>query len=251
MIRFSLSAAAALALLLLLQACNFTTAHVEKVVFARDVNAETKEPLDETRSFHGSDVVLHCAVKMANTPSGTTVKARWYFMQDDTQEVIDTTEIVMENSGWIDFNLTLTRNSLPYGDYAVDLFINGEFDQTVPFTIEPAFTDGYIREAVTARELSETYFPTQPTAVFPAGVAYVFAPVYVSEQPAGTTFGAQWFQHFENGSREPISAFELPFDDAGWIGFSLNLPEGIPAGTYSVDLSVNGEVAHTLEFRAE
>lgn len=251
MVRRSLSGLLALALLVLLQSCNFTTAHVEKVVFARAVDGETKEPVDETRSFHGADAVLHCAVKMANTPSGTTIKARWYFIQEDTQEVIDTTEITLENDGWVDFNLTLTRNSLPYGNYAVDLFINGEFDQTVPFTIEPAFPDGLIKEAVTARELSEAYFPTQPTDVFPTGVAYVFAPVYVSGQPEGTVFAAQWYQHLEGGNREPISAFELPFDQEGWIGFSLNLPEGIPAGAYSVDLSVDGNIEHTLEFRAE
>ena len=249
--RLTFSGFASLALLLLLQSCSFTTANVEKVVFARTVNEETKEPLDETATFHGSDAVLHCAVKMANTPSGTRVKARWYFNNESAQEVIDTTEIELDNSGWVDFNLTLTKSSLPYGAYGVDLFIDGKFDQTASFTIEPAFPDGYIKEAVTSRELSETYFPTAPTATFPAGVAYVYAPIYVEGQPEGTAFAAHWYQHLDDGDRALISSYELSYDQTGWIGFSLNLPDGIPVGSYSVDLLVNGEVEHTLEFSAQ
>jgi hypothetical protein len=252
MIRLSPFALTALALLLIVQACTFTTANMERVVFSRQVNAETREPLDETTSFHGSDAVLHCAVLMANTPTGTMVKAKWYAKLDGgAQEVLDTTEIKLENSGWIDFNLSLSKTNLPYGDYAVDLFIDGKFQQTAPFTIEPAFPDGVIKEAVVARVLSDSYFPTESANTFPAGVAYVYAPVYVSGQDAGTVFGANWYQHLNDGERALISSFDIDFDQEGWIGFSLNLPKGIPAGAYSVDLLVNGEVTHTLEFNAE
>lgn len=241
----------ALALLFMLQACSFTTANIEKVVMARTVNEETSEPLDETTSFHGTDAVLHCAVQMANTPSGTKVKARWYAIVDEAQQVIDTTEIELESSGWVDFNLTIKENGLPYGKYAVDLFIDGKFDKTVPFTIEPAFPDGFIKEAVTSRALSESYFPIEPANEFPAGIAYVYAPIYVSGQPEGTVFAASWYQHLDGGNRAPITSSEISFDQEGWIGFSLNLPQGIPAGAYSVDLLVNGEVTHTLEFSAK
>ncbi len=240
-----------LLLFFVVQACTFTTANIEKAVLSHAIDPESKEPLNETTSFHGSDAVMHCAVLMANTPSGTVVKARWYAVLDDTQQVLDTTEITLENSGWIDFNLSLTQNSLPYGDYAVDLFIDGEAARTVPFKIEPAFPDGVIKEAVIAREISDSYFPTEPTTTFPAGVAYVYAPIYVSGQPEGTVFGASWYQHTSEGDRAQITSFEIDFDQEGWIGFSLNLPQGIPAGSYSVDLLVDGEVAHTLEFTAE
>ncbi|MFA6233093.1 MAG: hypothetical protein WC824_02740 [Bacteroidota bacterium] len=251
MIRLFPFALAVLTLLLVMQACTFTTADIDRVVFSRQVDAETSEPLDETTSFHGSDAVLHCAVLMENTPTGTIVKAKWYVKTDGGQEVLDTTEIALENSGWIDFNLTLTKTNLPYGNYAVDLFIDGKFKQTVPFTIEPAFPDGIIKEAVVARALSDSYFPTEPANTFPAGVAYVYAPIYVSGQPEGTVFTASWYQHVQGGDRSLITSYDINFDQEGWIGFSLNLPQGIPAGAYSVDILMNGEVAHTLEFSAE
>ncbi|MFZ1729446.1 MAG: hypothetical protein WBQ23_04040 [Bacteroidota bacterium] len=251
MIRLSPFVITTLALLLVVQSCTFTTSHIERVVFSRHVNPETREPLDETTSFHGSDAILHCSVLMANTPTGTMAKAKWYAKTGDSKEILDSTEIKLENSGWIDFNLTLSKTNLPYGDYAVDLFIDGKFQQTVPFAIEPAFPDAVIKEAVVARVMSDSYFPTEPATTFPAGVAYVFAPIYVSGQDAGTVFGANWYQHLGGGERAPISSYDIDFDQEGWIGFSLNLPKGIPVGDYSVDLLVNGAVAHTLEFNAE
>lgn len=251
MIRLFPIALSALALLLVVQSCSFTTAHIERAVFSRQVNPETKEPLDETTSYHGSDAILHCSVLMANAPTGTMVKAKWYQKVDGKQEVLDTTEIKLESSVWIDFNLSLTQNNLPYGEYAVDLFIDGKFQQTVPFTIEPAFPDGVIKEAVVARTLSESFFPTEAASTLPSGIAYVYAPVYISGQDEGMIFGANWYQHVGDGDRALISAFETAYDQEGWIGFSLNVPKGLPIGNYSVDLTVDGEVAHTLEFTTE
>jgi hypothetical protein len=251
MTRPSLIGIFVLGLLLALQACSFTTANIEKVVLARTVDAETKEPLDETKSFNGADAILHCTVQMANTPSGTLLKARWYAVLENAQEVLDTTEIELERSGWVDFSLELTQNSLPYGNYAVDLFIDGKFDRTLPFIIEPAFPDGIVKEAVTSLALSDSYFPTTPTTVFPAATPTIYAPIYVSEQPAGTVFAANWYQHLDGGDRAPITSSEIAFDDEGWIGFTLNLTEGLPVGNYSVDILVDGEVVHTLEFGAQ
>lgn len=250
MTRISLTGLLALVLLFALQACSFTTAHIEKAVLARSVNEQTHEPLDETESFHGSDAILHCAVKMANTPSGTKVSAHWFAEVDGARQVIDSTDIELEQSGWVDFNLTLSQNNLPYGAYGVELFIDGKAVQTVPFTIVPEFPDGVIKEAVTAAALSDSYFPVQPAATFTAGIAYVYAPIYVSGHPEGTEFAANWYQHLGDGQRAPISGYDLTYDREGWIGFSLNLPQGIPAGKYSVDLLVDGTVEHTLEFSA-
>ncbi len=78
MTRLSLLSLTALALLLVVQSCSFTTANIERAVFSRQINPETREPLDETTSYHGSDALLHCSVLMANSPTGTVVKAKWY-----------------------------------------------------------------------------------------------------------------------------------------------------------------------------
>jgi hypothetical protein len=249
--RYVLPVIAVLALLAGSIACDFSTANIKRATMARDVNPETKEPITETTRFHGSDAVLHCAVLMANTPGDTKVKAEWYAEIEGNREIIDTTEITLDESGWIDFTLTLTQSSLPYADYGVDLSVNGEFSQTVHFTIEPAFPEGIIKEAVIARELSDAYFPVESATVIPAGIANVYAPIYVSEQTEETVFSAVWYQHTDDGDRIEITSADIGFGEEGWIGFSLNLPEGIPAGKYSVDLLVNNDVEQTLEFSAE
>lgn len=240
-------------LLLFLQACEFTTANIERAVMARSVN-DKSEPLEETSRFHGSESLLHCSVLMANTPEDTPVKAVWYkkVEEDGAKKVIlDSSRITMDGDGWIDFTLELSNSMLPYDDYAVDLYIGSTYAQTVPFTIEPMYPDSPVREAVVARAISETYFPTEPAWVFEAGTQTVYAPVYVAGQEAGTVFAAKWYAHDATGDRSVIDTIELQFDEDGWIGFQLNLPEGLSPGRYSVDILADGQVEHTLEFRAE
>lgn len=237
-------------LLLMLQACEFTTANIERAVMARSVN-DKSEPLEETSTFHGSESLLHCSVLMANTPEGTPVKAVWYQELEGEKIILDSSRITMEGDGWIDFTLTLSNSMLPYGEYAVGLHIGDAFAQTVPFTIEPMYPDSPVKEAVVARVISDSFFPTEPTWVFEAGSSTIYAPVYVAGQEAGTVFAAKWYAHDAAGDRSEIDTAALPFDDEGWIGFQLNLPDGLSPGRYSVDILVNDQVEHTLEFRAE
>jgi hypothetical protein len=233
------------------QACEFTTANIERVTMARSVD-ESSEPIEETSGFYASESTIHCSVLMANTPSGTNVKAMWYPVTDEEERyILDSTTVTLEGSGWIDFYLQMSKSNLPYGEYAVDLFVEGKFKQTVPFVVEPMYPDSYIKEAVMARTINDNYFPTEVTWVFDEGLANIFAPVYVAGQPAGTVFGSIWYAHDESGDRQIISSKELNFDEEGWIGFSLNIPNGLPAGKYSVDILLDGNVEHTLEFRAE
>ena len=248
---FIRSAAILLAALLpILQACEFTTANIERAVMARSVN-DKSEPLEETSTFHGSESLLHCSVLMANTPENTSVKAVWYQKLEGEKNVLDSSRITMDGDGWIDFTLTLSNSMLPYGDYAVDLYIGSAFAQTVPFTIEAMYPDSPVKEAVIARAISDSYFPTESTWVFEAGSTTVYAPVYVAGQDAGTVFAAKWYTHDADGDRSEIDTAELAFDDEGWIGFQLNLPDGLSPGRYSVDILADGQVEHTLEFRAE
>ncbi|MDT8324058.1 MAG: hypothetical protein RRA94_08110 [Bacteroidota bacterium] len=233
------------------QACNFTTANIERAVMARSVD-ENSAPVEETASFNASESLLHCAVKMENTPSGTRVKAIWYYMpEDEERQVLDSTEITIESGAWIDFTLRLAEINLPYGSYVVDLYVDDEYRQNVPFTIEPMYPDSWVKEAVMAKSVSADYFPTEVTWVFEEGSDNIYAPIYAAGQPEGSVFAAVWYVHDASGNREEISSYELSYDEEGWIGFSLSLPNGLPAGKYSVDILVNDEVQNTLEFRAE
>jgi hypothetical protein len=233
------------------QACSFTTANIERAVMARSVD-ENYVPVEETASFTAAESLLHCAVKMANAPSGTRVKAIWYYTPgEEERQVLDSTEITIESGAWIDFTLRLSEINLSYGSYVVDLYVDDEYRQNVPFIVEPMYPDSWVKEAVMAREVSVNYFPTEVTWVFEEGSTNIYAPVYVADQPEGSIFASVWYAHDAGGDRREISSYELHYDDEGWIGFSLSLPKGLASGKYSVDILADGEVTNTLEFRAE
>jgi len=233
-----------------LQACEFTTANIKRAVMAKELN-DDKSPAVETTRFFGHENLLHCAVQVANAPSGTLVKAIWYLKhEDDEREEIAETELELDESAWIDFSLTLSR-TLPYGEYEVELFIQEQHEQTVPFSIVPMFEESVIKEAVMAKSINEDNFPVEVTKTFPSGINHVFAPVYVTDQDAGSVFSAIWYQHDEEGNRSLITSADIEFDDAGWIAFSMTLQGGLPPGDYSADILYNGIVEHTLQFSAQ
>ncbi|MCZ7558141.1 MAG: hypothetical protein M5R41_17195 [Bacteroidia bacterium] len=236
--------------LALLGACQFSTANIDRAVMARSVDKDNA-PIEETTTFHKYENLLHCCVEMANTPEGTKVKAVWRFDEGEERGVIDSTEVDVNSSIWVDFTLALSESGLPYAKYAVDLYINGEIKQSVPFTVEPMFSESVIKEAVLATEINDNYYPVTVVESFPTNIARLFAPVFVEGQPAGSVFTAIWYQHDKSGGRMLISEYGLPFDSPGWIGFSLSLNDGLPPGKYSVDILHNGTVEHTLEFTAQ
>jgi hypothetical protein len=239
-----------LASLIAISACDFSTANIKRAVMAREVN-EDKSPAIETGSFHRSESLLHCCVQMANTPSGTMVKAIWRFNDDEENAAIDSTEIQMDDSGWIDFTLEPANAGLPYDSYAVDLYVDGVFKQTVPFTVEPMFEESVVREAVLSTALNDSYYPLNVAYNFPTETDVIYAPIFVEGQAPGSIFSAFWYQHDADGARILITSADIQFDDDGWIGFSMTLNDGLPAGQYSVDIVHNGTVEHTIEFSGQ
>ncbi len=232
-------------------ACQFTTANIDRAVMARSVN-EDNSPNGETSVYNMHESLLHCCVSMANTPEGTKVKSIWRFDEGETERsVIDSTEIDVATSGWVDFTLALTEMGLPYSRYSVDLYINGKYARSVGFSVEPMFNESVVKEAVLATAVNENSFPAEVVTAFQAGIKKIFAPIYVQGQPAGSVFSSAWYQHDAAGARALITDADIAFEESGWIGFSLTLDAGLPAGKYSVDILHNGAVEQTLEFSAQ
>lgn len=120
-------------LLLVMVACSFSasTANIKDVKMARDYNGN-----DPTTTF-AQDEVFYCLVELANAPDDTVIKASWVAVDVEGAEpntFIDETEL-STGSGTVHFELS--NNGLwPLGKYAVQLYLNGELDQSVEFTVE-------------------------------------------------------------------------------------------------------------------
>jgi hypothetical protein len=121
----------------------------------------------------------------------------------------------------------------------------------VPFTVEPRFEESVVREAVLSTALNDSYYPLNVAYNFPTETDVIYAPIFVEGQAPGSIFSAFWYQHDADGARILITSADIQFDDDGWIGFSMTLNDGLPAGQYSVDIVHNGTVEHTIEFSGQ
>ena len=231
--------------------CSFTTAHFTEVTMAKSVDKDYA-PTVRTVAFNKSDPVIYCCAQLANAPSETKVKAVWvYKPKDDKAQDIDSAEITTDGSRWVGFSFRPAKQGMPYGEFAVNLYIDGTFKQSVPFTVNPMFAEGIIREAVIAAEVTKDYFFPQTLASdFKPEVEIIYLPVFANEAPVGTVITARWFQGTGSAAQEIVSTdFQVEEDGwTGWVGFNFQPAGPLPEGQYSAQVSLNGQPLPPLVF---
>jgi hypothetical protein len=237
--------------LVILLGCSFSTARIVEVAFATAVKSD-HSPVVKIDRFYKHDPVLHCCVKMANSPSGTKVKAIWrHHSQEKGILPIDSSEIAIDNDGWVDFYFTVGKRGLPYGDYSVNLSVNGKFDRTAGFPVVRFLTDTPITDAVIASDVNEDYFPTKLQKEFSPDVKVIYAPIFVENAPEGSKFTSVWYQHFGMDEKKEIALSDFDGAGTGWIGFSLRPKAPLPNGAYSVDVMHNGRKHSSMSFHVK
>ena len=123
----------ALAVLLAATACggSFSTANIEEVWTSSDLDGNSR-----TSTF-GQDEVFYVQVDLRNAPDDTQLKATWIAVEAEGTEpnfLIQETDFVT-GSGLVHFDLSNT-NLWPKGSYKVEIFMNGDLQETVNFTVE-------------------------------------------------------------------------------------------------------------------
>ena len=123
---------AASALILASLACSFSasTANIKDAVLATDPDGE------QPTEVFSPDQTFYLVVSLANAPDDTGLKTRWFTVQVEGVEpgfVIDEVEI---STGLpvVTFDLA-NENLWPQGTYQVDLFLDGELDQSLEFEV--------------------------------------------------------------------------------------------------------------------
>ena len=124
---------AAAALFLGMVACEFSasTANIKEAWLSFDQDGEQR-----TEVF-GQDDVFYAQVLLANAPDETNVKTVWVAVDvenTDPDFVIYETEIA---SGDADLYFELSNDNLwPFGLYRADIYLNGELDRSLDFTVQ-------------------------------------------------------------------------------------------------------------------
>ena len=125
-------------------ACEFSasTAKISNAVMATDVQGDNYDPVGVTDTYPADQPAFHAVVSVSNAPSDTKLKAVWFAVDvGDAAEpntTIDETEVSVEGSRNVDFTLTPNSGGWPGGTYKVDLYLNGELDRSLNFTVEGA-----------------------------------------------------------------------------------------------------------------
>ncbi len=110
--------------------------HIDKVHMAKDNGRGG--PGDETASFTPGDRTIHCVVKLKKASRGTAMKFSWWIVDADgsqNQKIkdIDYTTRTLENV--VHGHLSLPQD-WPAGKYKVQVFVNGDLDRSINYTIQ-------------------------------------------------------------------------------------------------------------------
>lgn len=110
--------------------------HIQDVHMAKDNGKGA--PGDETESFSPADRTIHCVVKLKEAKRGTGMKFSWWIVDADgskNQKIkdIDYTTRTLENV--VHGHLSLPQD-WPTGKYKVQVFVNGDLDRTIHYSIQ-------------------------------------------------------------------------------------------------------------------
>ena len=110
-------------------------AAIKELHMARD---DGGKPGDQSDTFEPGDRTIHCVATLKEAKSGTAMKFSWWIVDADgtqNQKIkdIDYSTRTLENI--IHGHLTLPQD-WPKGKYKVQVYVNGDLDKTVNYTVE-------------------------------------------------------------------------------------------------------------------
>ena len=132
--RFKLAVGLA-TILLTVMACEFS---VSTANFADAFMAADADGSQRTSAFGPSDI-FYAIVDLANAPDDTEVKAVWFGMELEGAEAETqiTETSLTTGDGRLVFNLENEAGFIwPNGTYRVDLYLNGELETSLEFTVQ-------------------------------------------------------------------------------------------------------------------
>ena len=121
--------------------CNTPTASISEATMAPDVNAE-KQPVNPTDVFTADTPEIFCSFNLSNAPSGTHLNAEWVYIQGENatlaNTIIATWKTTTEGTRYLEISLSPPGGWSGWytGEYQVVLYIDGEEQTSVPFTVE-------------------------------------------------------------------------------------------------------------------
>ena len=111
---------------------------IDKVTMAKTTQGTSLDPVNATTVFNTDDI-FHAVVHLVNSPDSTDIKVIWYTVNvgssDENNSEIDSYSETSSGTRNIDFSLEPINYWLT-GTYQVEIYINGNLDQFVNFSVK-------------------------------------------------------------------------------------------------------------------
>jgi hypothetical protein len=244
-----------LTLLFAALACNFSasSANIQNAIMATDETGATPT------TVYAQQDTFFVVFDLKNAPDDTVVGSSWTAVEAEGQPAntaIDSSELT---SGDAKIHFRLIPDGIwPVGKYKVDLFLNGELNQSVNFEVQgdihpestqpPAPTLPPAAASISNTFLARDEAGSDRTNVFnPPDTAYLH--YTLSGADSGVTVKRAWRAVNITGYNPgELLLEEEASQTSGDYWVSLYAEGGLDPGQYSVELSINGIPAYTTEF---
>ena len=211
-------------------------------------------------------------VYISYTASGAStllpIQSVWYQVKNGKDFKIYALNATMPKSGVVsEFHLGRKDNSWPLGDYRVDLVVQSKVLGSASFKIDDSQTSGNSgvwgsdAAAVQAPGVKDLLAATGFSggkavgagSSFQQGVKTLYIVYTTTGQSSGVAVQAVWSKLDSTGVATKISAMNSTLPASGVSGeFHLSVSGASwPAGSYKVDLLINGAIAGTVNFKVE
>jgi hypothetical protein len=104
-----------------------------------------------------------------------------------------------------------------------------------------------IDDVIVAESLDAAYKPVNPVDSYPAGTTLFSISVKVSNLKTENKLTVKWF-YKDTGEQVNVTEYVPDKPGSGYIGFTLELPEGFPVGTYYTEAYLDGQLIKTVEW---
>ena len=240
---------------------SFTTAKLSEATMCLGVDAENK-PLNATSTFGVNTPEIFCSVKLSNAPDETEVGSEWVYVKGELagydNTVIDTLVLAADGTQYIQFSMPKPQSGWPVGEYALNLYIDGKEELSVPFTVSksaPVQGGGSISEVTMALGVDASYRPVNPTSTFQSDTPELFCSINVSGVQVGAEVLSEWYYvsgEWQGVTNRLIGSVPIVTQGTQYISLSLLIPDGgWPGGQYQVKLYVNGVLQEAMPFSIE
>ena len=249
--------------------------YIVSVLMAENTLSDAKEPVNPTLQF-SPNAVFHAVVSIKDAPRNTQFKADW-FVTDvgavvPSDSAIDSTMLTSDGTRNLDFTLRPSA-AWPAGKYRVEISVNNVRERIVDFVVggsvavptragpsEPSPVptstgsvlrpSGYVSGITMAlNSKGENKEAVNPTSVFQSNSVF-HAIVSIQNAPKNTAVKATWIAvDVSNVSpNSKIDSTDVTIEGTRNVDFTLSPSGSWPAGTYRVEIYVNGTLDSIARF---